>query len=363
MEKGHQNEQKHEVPEKEGTLKAYLALLAGSLGLFISLGWVNCIALFQAQYEDNQLKDHSPSDVSWITSTEFFLMLFLSPVSGYLFDNFGPRVPIFIGGLLQVFGLMMTSLSTKYYQILLSQSIVAGSGTSLLMNPCMTAPMTYFRKRRALAGGLVVAGSSLGGVVFPLMVGNLLPQIGFAWTMRACAFFTLGLWAFVLLMISVNSRAHELPISIRDFQGNVYINGVQPDKYGRFNVMIVMVLFTSIIDMAVWLPGKSNTAIIVFAILFGVGQGACIGLLPVLSMNLSPSPSEIGFRLGAALAVAGIASLTGPPIAGAIAASSGGLYDNSFIFAGVSGVVSTAFMGLLRGRVVGWSILAKETYK
>lgn len=68
-----------------------------------------------------------------------FLMLFFSPVAGYLFDNYGPRLPIAIGGVLQVFGLMMASLSTKYYQFLLSQSIVAGIGASLIFNPCVTS--------------------------------------------------------------------------------------------------------------------------------------------------------------------------------------------------------------------------------
>lgn len=48
----------------------------------------------------------------------------------------------------------------------------------------MTAPMTYFRKRRAIAGGLAITGSSLGGVIFPIMVVHLLPKVGFGWTMR-----------------------------------------------------------------------------------------------------------------------------------------------------------------------------------
>lgn len=54
----------------EGGTKAYLSLLGGSLGLFISFGWVNCIALFQAEYEENQLKSYSSSEISWITSSE-----------------------------------------------------------------------------------------------------------------------------------------------------------------------------------------------------------------------------------------------------------------------------------------------------
>jgi MFS family permease len=66
-------------------------------------------------------------------------MLFASPLSGYLFDNYGPRLPIFIGGLLHVFGLMMTSLSKEYYQFFLSQSVCSGLGTSLIFTPAMTS--------------------------------------------------------------------------------------------------------------------------------------------------------------------------------------------------------------------------------
>jgi hypothetical protein len=38
--------------------------------MFVSFSWVNCITLFQAEYEINQLKDYTTSEVSWITSTE-----------------------------------------------------------------------------------------------------------------------------------------------------------------------------------------------------------------------------------------------------------------------------------------------------
>jgi hypothetical protein len=79
--------------------------MGASAALFVSFGWVNCIGLFQAEYETNQLKDYSSSDVSWITSIEYtyctiyshsardvltalvFFMLFTSPVAGKLFDS------------------------------------------------------------------------------------------------------------------------------------------------------------------------------------------------------------------------------------------------------------------------------------
>lgn len=57
-----------DVPE--GGTKAYLAVVGAFAGMFVSFGWVNCIALFQAEYQTNQLKNYTTSDVSWITSIE-----------------------------------------------------------------------------------------------------------------------------------------------------------------------------------------------------------------------------------------------------------------------------------------------------
>jgi hypothetical protein len=66
----------NELPDvPEGGTKAYLAILGAFTGMFVSFGWVNCIALFQAEYEINQLKDYTTSEVSWITSTECKLIL------------------------------------------------------------------------------------------------------------------------------------------------------------------------------------------------------------------------------------------------------------------------------------------------
>jgi MFS family permease len=66
-------------------------------------------------------------------------MLFSSPLAGKLFDSYGPRVPIAIGSVMHVFGLMMTSISHKYYQFMLSQSVCSGIGSSLIFTPAMTA--------------------------------------------------------------------------------------------------------------------------------------------------------------------------------------------------------------------------------
>ncbi|GFF57400.1 LOW QUALITY PROTEIN: hypothetical protein IFM46972_10781 [Aspergillus udagawae] len=213
----------------DGGLQAWLTVAGASVALFVSFGWVNCIGLFQAEYETNQLKDYSSSDVSWITSMEFFFMLLTSLVAGKLFDSYGPRLPIAIGSVLHVFGLMMASLTHKYYQFMLSQSLVSGIGSSLIFTPAMSAkkpipaekknsPLTMFSRISApdlvppeagdrwwFDGGRIVVGRRH----FPTDVQHLLPQVGFGWTMRICAFLILGLLVIANLTINLQQWIGE----------------------------------------------------------------------------------------------------------------------------------------------------------
>lgn len=47
-------------------------------------------------------------------------------------------------------------------------------------------------KHRAVAIGIAACGSVTGGLIFPVMARQLLPQIGFPWTIRAIGFIQLG---------------------------------------------------------------------------------------------------------------------------------------------------------------------------
>lgn len=62
----------------------------------------------------------------------------------------------------------------------------------------------WFFKRRAFAAGAVASGSSLGGVIFPIMIRELLPIHGFAWTFRITGFFILGM--LVIANLTIRSR-------------------------------------------------------------------------------------------------------------------------------------------------------------
>ena len=113
------------------------------------------------------------------------------------------------------------------------------------------------------------------------------------------------------------------------------VPNVIADKVGRFNVMIVMSFFTTILILALWLPASGNAPLLAFAALFGIGSGAGIGLTPALCAQVSPI-KDIGVRTGTIFAISSIAALTGSPIGGQIIADSLGSFRNSQIFAGVT---------------------------
>jgi hypothetical protein len=126
----------------DGGAKAWLAVAGSSACLFVSFGWVNCIGVFQDYYQTHQLREYSPSQIAWIPSLQLFFMLAGGPFVGKIFDDYGPRYLLLAGTFFHVFGLMMTSVSKKYYQFLLSQAICSAIGASCVFYPAFTCVMT-----------------------------------------------------------------------------------------------------------------------------------------------------------------------------------------------------------------------------
>ena len=180
------------IDEPEGGLQGWLCVLAGFFGFFVSFGYINAIGILQTRFEQNELAGYSSSTIGWIGSIQVFLLNSGSIVIGPLFDWYGPRILVLVGTFMSVFGLMMMSLSTEYYQFILSSSLCLGGGLSLIFTSCLGAVSTHFKRLRATALGIAVSGSGLGGVCFPIMLKRLFDSVGFPWACRITAFVMLG---------------------------------------------------------------------------------------------------------------------------------------------------------------------------
>lgn len=116
--------------------------------------------------------------------------------------------------------------------------------------------------------------------------------------------------------------------------------------------MILITGLSAIITLGLWVPGKSNAAIVVYAILFGFSSGGFIGVAPTLIAQISDI-RQIGIRTGASFAVQSIGALTGSPIAGAIVSSQGGDFLGLQLFCGSTMVASLLTFLIVRKVMVG----------
>lgn len=157
--------------------------------------------MFQTYYSIHYLPQESAFDISWIGSVNVGLFFALGYPAGLLSDEFSPTVPISIGAVCQVVAIFMISLCTKYYQFFLAQGVLLGIGMAFITIPTTSVTPLYFQRNRAFAQGISVAGSSLGGVVWPIMLDQMLNAdgVGFGWTLRSAGSMQLAFLAVVVV--------------------------------------------------------------------------------------------------------------------------------------------------------------------
>ncbi|KAI4229149.1 MAG: hypothetical protein L6R36_001106 [Xanthoria steineri] len=191
-------------PPPDGGLKAWTQSLMGHLVVFNTWGYIISFGVFQPYYV-NAL-NRPPSDISWIGSVQIFLLFFIGTVSGRSSDAGLFRPTFVLGSIFLLVGVFMTSLSTTYWQLFLSQGICTGIGNGLIFCPSLALLSTYFSSKRALAIGFGASGSATGGLVFPVIVQQLLPKIGFGWTVRV-----LGLVMLLLQVVAFVFTKPRMP--------------------------------------------------------------------------------------------------------------------------------------------------------
>lgn len=137
--------------------KSLLSPIKFHRGILLTFG------VFQTYYKQILLPDKSSSEIAWISTTCAFILLFSGIVTGSLFDYGFLRSLLFAGSLLEVFGLMMLSISSEYYQVFLSQGICVGLGGGMLYVPSIAATAFSLQDfRRAKFIGLIASATGVG---------------------------------------------------------------------------------------------------------------------------------------------------------------------------------------------------------
>ena len=173
-------------PPPDGGIRAWIQVFMGHLVVFNGWGYLTSYGIFQSYYAETL--DADPSAIAWVGSIQILLVYLVGTFSGRALDAGYYHAILMTGSILQVVGVFTTSVSTQYWQLFLSQGICQGLGNGLVFCPTVALVATYFSKNRALAMAFTAAGGGTGGIVFPLIAQQLLPKVGFGWTVRTMGF-------------------------------------------------------------------------------------------------------------------------------------------------------------------------------
>lgn len=387
-----------------GGLKAWLQVVGAFFVLFNSWGIVNTFGVFQTYYEANLLRTSTPAAISWIGSIQGALLLGGGGLAGPLFDAGYFRVLVATGTALICFGFMMTSLASEYWHVLLGQGFCVGSGAGCLVVPALAVLPQYFGpSRRALVVGMSVVGSSIGGVVYPLLFNGVIARVGFPWTARIFGFVSLATCSVTVAVMRTRvgpRRVRSLvdPKSFREppylfycgamFFSNLgffvpifylqtyalghgmahardlalnliaILNGASvlgrltpslvTQRIGPLNTMIAVAASAGAVAFG-WIGVRDVAGNVVFAILYGFFSGGIVSLPPVVVASITEDLSFLGARMGTSSLFNAAGSLCGPPIAGTILRAQNGEYLGLQMFAGVA--ISTTALFILSARV------------
>ncbi|KAF2031496.1 MFS general substrate transporter [Setomelanomma holmii] len=375
-------------PAPDGGARAWVNAFGGFCIFFGCLGFTSCFGVLQEYYSTHQLRDRTAGEIAWIGSLSSFIQFSGGALGGPIFDRYG----------------------VLYWQFMLAQGVLMGSAVAFLQFPAFAVVSQYFDKKRAAAMGIVASGSSIGGVVFPIVLSKLLngSHIGFGWSIRivafiilpfmlfACAiisprvpprkttffigaawkdrkyvmlivalfFMMMGMWVPVFYIptyavsrgMSTQLASYLLAIVNATSTFGRIIPGILADKLGRLNTFAFAGVGTGIMVFCINEP-KTNAAIIVYSGFFGFISGTIISSASAAISLCTKDPRNLGTYMGMGMGLSAFAVLIGPPVNGALI-SKYHSFSQVSIFSGVLSMVG-GFIALSSRLVTPEGILGK----
>lgn len=267
--------------------------------------------------------------------------------------------------------------------------------------PSVAVLPTYFSSRIGLAIGLGSSGSSIGGIIYPIVLYRLIDRIGFPWSVRVIGFIALGTLVVLIAVMRMRvkvpkarafvdwSAFTDMPYmvfvvatligfmglsivlfylsydaeewSITDTRMAFYIiaifnaastfgraaSNTLSDKTGPFNLLAPCAFITGVLILCL-IVIRSEAAIIVVPVLTGFFSGVFIAVPPVSFVTLIKDKTRVGTRMGMGFGMVTFGMLVGGPGGGAILGTQEPLqWTGLWAFGGVSAaLVGVMYAGL-----------------
>lgn len=337
----------------------------------------------------------SRGETALVFSISAFLFYSLGAIAGPLADRRSPRSLVVLGLAAMILGYIGASRAGSLLSLYIWYGFGVGFGIGLSYVPALGVVQSWFIRKRSQASGIATAGLGLGTLILPFAVGQALPSIGWrgCFVALACVFAGLGLPAamfirkrrdntsrpsvrdghadalalwrdsrfclfYVVLILSsfctfipyvhIVAAAQDMGLSIQDGTALVGLIGVGNvigrfflaglgDRLGRRR-LLASLTFAVAGSFALWASATGMIQLALFALMFGMSYGGCVGLYPAVAADLFGT-RRIGAVLGYLYTAVGIAALIGPTAAGFIFDRTGS-YFGPIVASGVAAFIA-----------------------
>ncbi|KAK1965521.1 major facilitator superfamily transporter [Colletotrichum sublineola] len=314
---------------------AWITVAASSLTMFVYLGVVYSWGIVQVRLVETT--GSGLTTLTFVGSLATSFMICFSVVSDRIVCRVGYRRAASIGGALMGLGEVLASFATRHViALFFLHGLIFGLGGGLCVFSVSTAPMSLFKRHKALAMGFVFGGGSLGSAVMSVATNFLVKGLDVAWTFRILGFILWGVsipasyflprkpvsgkkasrqlqWyrfkqpRFVLLVsgtilacfplfippyfIPIFSRSvgysREVGIAIlaawnlASTLGRIVAGWVADTLLGPVESLAICMLFMSLSSLIVWPLSSSIGVFAVYLVFNGIGCGAFFSLTPI----------------------------------------------------------------------------------
>ncbi|WP_371227572.1 MFS transporter [Pseudomonas sp. QE6] len=262
----------------------------------------------------------SNAQAAFLATAFIFSMTLATPVVGWLLDRIAPRTVMVSGAALAALANLLGAHSSDIGQLTLAMALSGvGIGASTYVPAIILAARWITPLRQGLAFGVLLAGASVGAMLFPMLLTETIGRLGWRDSMQAIALLLLLTCVPLPLLLARLPPAQspeQAPADDIPSAGSGIGDALRTPVYWWWIAMQTLLVLSSIgifINLVPYLVSTGFAAPMAALVLAGTSGAAMLGNF-VFGLVSSRYSARNILLLGTLIGAAGLLCLLGAPV-------------------------------------------------